>query len=129
MDTLFGEQLQDGTEKALHELWKTPGWPVDPVRDRSLISELQKQFPGVDLTEEFQKFRVWLIERGSGKEAASRGRYRRVREWVRRAGGPGRAPTGPTGIVGGKTGPRRSRTAARPAEAFGTESSQALARW
>lgn len=129
MDTLFGKEMEDDVDRAVRELWRVPGWPQEIDRDRALVLELQKQFPGVDLIEEFQKFRVWLIERGSGKESTSRGRYKRVREWVRRAGGAGfAAPGAPQGL--GKTSRARTgRTTARPAAAFGTESSQSLARW
>lgn len=127
--TLFGEEMEDDVDKAVRELWAIDGWPQEAERDRRLVLELQRQFPGVDMIEEFRKFGVWLIERGSGKESASRGRYKRVREWVRRAGQPRRTASGPTGIVGGTTWSRPSRTAARPAAAFGAESSRTLAGW
>jgi hypothetical protein len=126
MNLLFGG---DQIDQIVEELWKVPGWPQDPVRDRALVKELMEQFPGTVTVDEIQKFRVWLIEHGSGNEGRSRGRTRRVREWFSRAF----ADRGRKATAGAPAGPgpakRRTSTRARPAAAFGPESSDRLVDW
>lgn len=122
---LFGNNATAQVDALLRELWKTDGWPKDEPRDRALIAELVQQYPTLDLTDEFSKFRTWLIAKGTGKEVKSRGRFQRLRNWCSRAGaGNARSPVATT-----RNGKRRTSTAARPVEAFGDESSQSLTRW
>ena len=122
------EMLFDDTDKVdeiVNELWLVPDWPKDPAKDRALVAELQRQFPDAVLVDELQKFRVWLLAQAdSRKVVTSRGRYQRLRNWFVRAGHgvvpQGRRSTG---------GSRPCRTSARPAAAFGAESSRVLTGW
>lgn len=116
---LFGDPKTERVDALVAELRKTPGWPVDDVRDRALIAELLEQFPTLDLADEFGAFRVWLLAKGTGKEVKSRGRYRRVRTWCARAVEYAGRRTGRTGLAA-----RRTSTAPAPPSAFGESSTE-----
>ena len=124
-DALFGNAATAKVDALVEELHKTPGWPVDMVRDRAFIAELVGQFPALDLQNELQKYRVWLLDQKpevAERRVKSRGRLQTIRNWCRdvrtgqATGGSGR-------------GRRRTSTVARSADAFGAESSASLTRW
>lgn len=81
-EMLFGTDRFDGL---VEKLWQTPGWKADPVRDRSLITQLSREFPELDLLNELGKFQTWLIGRGNERMVNGRGRYQRVRNWCANA--------------------------------------------
>lgn len=98
-ETLFGEDRFDGL---VEKLWKTAGWPADPVRDRALVTQLADEFPELDLGEEFGKFQVWLL--ANRKEVKGRGRFQRVRNWCSNARRYRRsAPAGGRGAAGARS--------------------------
>lgn len=123
---LFGDKESERIDALVDELHKTPGWPVDEIRDRALLTELVRSFPRLDLADELMQFRVWLLQQDPGeaeRRVKSRGRLQTIRNWCARTGRT-RAKTGRKGGGGGRTS-----TSARPADAFGTESSVSLSRW
>jgi len=130
---LFGDEKAEERDAEIgllvKELWQTQGWPRDEERDRALIGELLKQFPGLDLHDELGKFRVWILSQTDEykrKRVTSRGRWQTLRNWCKSAVRGSSRSAVTAGEASGRQ--RRTSTAPRPAEAWG-ETSQTLTGW
>lgn len=73
MDALFGEP--DPIDAIVQQLHEQPGWPADQTKDRQLVVLLQRQYPGLDLSDEITKWASWMLDHESTKKVRPRARF------------------------------------------------------
>lgn len=74
--------FMDNMSEVLKTLRSVDGWIVDDTKDKILITNIEKQYPKIDILEEARAWQVWMLDYNSKKAINHRSRFR---NWCKKA--------------------------------------------